>query len=598
MQKEQEAGTTYVGGEKRPALVETLYERTVTDPEKAAFVRREGEEWRPLSYGDFWRRVERFASGLARLGVGRGSRVAIVSGNRPEWPIGDLAVQSLGGVVVPVYPTLEEEQIGYILGHSGAGVAIVEGEELLRKVREAGEGLSHLVSMEGSTGVLSFGEVEALGEEEPLGDAWEEGWRSLRREDVATVIYTSGTTGRQKGAVLTHGNILSNLEGIRDALPVVREDVFLSFLPLSHVFERTCSQFLSLYVGATTYYAESMEKIPENLREVRPTLMLCVPRLYEKMYERVREQGESGGPLRRALFERAVEAGREKYRLEREGREPGALLRARLALYDKLVYRRVREATGGRVRCFVSGGAKLEQEVGEFFYACGVRIVEGYGLTETSPVICCNRLPVPRFGTVGRPIFGTSVRISEEGEIQVKGPGVTGGYLDDEEATREAFTEDGWFRTGDMGEFDAEGHLRVTGRLKHILVLSTGKNVAPEPVEAAIAAQPHVLQAVLLGDGRKYVAALVVPDYDAVRRTLGVDDGGERLAQDERCREIVGREIEEACRRFAPYERPKKFALLPRELSVEEGELTPTLKVRMHVVRERYAREIESLYQS
>jgi long-chain acyl-CoA synthetase len=227
-----------------------------------------------------------------------------------------------------------------------------------------------------------------------------------------------------------------------------------------------------------------------------------------------------------------------------------------------------------------------------------VRIIEGYGLTETSPVICCNRLPVPRFGTVGRPIFGTSVRISEEGEIQVKGPGVTGGYLDDEEATREAFTEDGWFRTGDVGELDEDGYLRVTGRLKNILVLSTGKNVAPEPVEAAIAARPHISQAVLVGDGRKYVAALVVPDYDAVRRTLGVDDGGEKLARDERCRGIVGREIEEACRRFAPYERPKKFALLPRELSVEEGELTPTLKVRMHVVRERYAREIESLYQS
>lgn len=587
---------SYAGG--RRGLVETLYERTASRPEKMAFVRKVGGEWRGISYAEFWERVRSFASGLALLGVEQGSRVAIISRNRTEWPVTDLATQSLGAIVVPIYPTLEKTQISHILNHSRARVTIVEDEELLKKVEEIKDdlpALEHLVVIDGMCEkAKTFSQVEETGARRPLED-WEEGWRAQGPDDVATIIYTSGTTGPPKGAVLTQGNILSNVEGILDALPISSEDVFLSFLPLSHVFERTCSQFLALYVGGTTYYAESMDKIPENLREVRPTLMLCVPRLYEKMYDRMQRQAAEGSALQRKVFELAVAAGRGKYALEKAGKPLGMLLRVRLMLYDRLVYRKVREALGGRIRFFTSGGAKLEPEIGEFFYAAGVRIVEGYGLTETSPVIACNRLPTPRFGTVGPPIFGTRVRISPGGEVQVRGPGVTGGYLDDPEATAEAFTEDGWFRTGDIGELK-DGYLKITDRLKHLIVLSTGKNVAPQPIETALVAKPHISQAVLLGDGRKYVSALIVPDYDAVRKTLGLDATDEELSRDERCRDLIGHEVNSACESFAAYERPKKFALLPRALTHESGELTPTLKVKMRVVREKYADVIEGLY--
>ncbi len=601
----QREATRREAGELRGtgSLVEAVFRNVESRGRKPALCWKTGHGWTSLSYEGFKGRIEGFAAGLASLGVEVGSRVALVSKNRVEWPISDLAIQSLGAVTVPVYPTLEASQIEHILNNSGACVAIVEDRELLEKVsglRNRAVALRSIIVMDGDVGsgeddVHWFNGVERTGEYSPL-EGWEERWRSIGREDVATVVYTSGTTGMPKGAVLTHGNILSNLEGTLESLPVRTEDVFLSFLPLSHIFERTSSQFLALTLGATTYYAESFEKVPENLREVRPTVALSVPRLYEKVYDRVRAQAAEGGALRRKLFEDAVSSGRRAYAIERDGGDVGPLLKARLALYDRLIFRKLREALGGQVRFFVSGGAKLGTEVGEFFYAAGIRVVEGYGLTETSPVISCNRLGRLRFGTVGLPISGTEVRISSDGEIQVKGPGVMRGYLDDEEATAEAFTEDGWYRTGDIGEFDEAGYLRITDRSKNLIVLSTGKNVAPQPIETALVTAPHISQAILLGDGRKYVSALIVPEYDAVRRELGTAAKDGELSEDERVRELIQKNLDAATTGFAAYERPKKFALLARELSHENGELTPTLKVKMRVVRKRYGGVIEKLY--
>ena len=586
------------------SLVEALYRNVERFPGKTALVKKSGGKWRTLSYAELYARVERFAAGLAGLGVGEGSRVALMSKNRPKWAISDFAVQSLGAALVPVYPTLEPGQVAHILKDSGSRILIVEDAELLervRSVRDAVPELRSIVVMDDSftdveEGLLRFGGVETAGEESPL-EGWEAGWRAITREDVATIIYTSGTTGLPKGVVLTHGNFLSNLGGILEALPIHAEDIFLSLLPLSHVFERTSGQFLALTVGATTYYAESIEKVPENLREVRPTVALSVPRLYEKMYDRVQARIRESSPLRRKLFNAAVEAGKEKYRIEREGEIPGPVLRARLRLYDRLVFGKIKELLGGRLRFFFSGGAKLNPEVGEFFYAARVRICEGYGLTETSPVISCNRPDSIRFGTVGLPLENLEVKISGDGEILVRGPGVMRGYLDNEEATAEVFTEDGFFRTGDIGEFDEAGYLKVTDRAKNLMVLSTGKNVAPQPIEVALAAAQHISQAVLLGDGRKYVSALVVPDYETVRKTLSTGAPDEELAEDTQVREIVQKDIEAATREFAPYERPKRFALLPRELNQEAGELTPTLKVRLGPVKERYGEVIEKLYE-
>lgn len=607
-------------------LVEALRRSVEARDGATALARKVGTRWVETSYGGLWKRVGDFAAGLAGLGVESGSRVALVSKNRPEWPVADYAVQSLGAALVPVYPTLEADQMRHILDDSGAIVAIVEDEEILGRVAEVRGGLPglrhvlligdpddrrlHASEVEQSLGrmphataeaadkdggpVLRMAEVEERGAASTL-EGWEETWRSLGRDDVATIIYTSGTTGTPKGVVLTHGNFLSNVEGVARALPFRADDTFLSFLPLSHVFER-CGQYLALSMGAAVYYAESVEKVPENLREVRPTVMLSVPRLYEKMHDRVRSRVAEGPALRRRLFEAAVAAGRKKYALERAGRPLGRGLGARLKLYDRLVFGKLREAVGGRLRFFVAGGAKLDAEIGEFFYAAGITIIEGYGLTETSPVIACNRMPVPKFGTVGPPLDNVEVRISGDGEVQTRGPGVMRGYWNNEEATREAFTDDGWFRTGDIGELDEEGCLKITDRIKNLIVLSTGKNVAPSPIEAAIASAPHVAQAVLFGDGRKYVSALVVPDYDAVRATLGTSATNEELSVDGRCVALVEKEVEAASARFADYERPKKVALLPRELTHEAGELTPTLKVKLRVVRERYGDRVEGLY--
>ena len=569
---------------------------------KAALVEKANGSWRSISYAEFWEKVENFAAGLSGLGVGEGSRVALMSTNRPEWPVSDLAIQSLGAVTVPIYPTLETGQVAHILSDSEARVLIVENGELLERVKEVRDRVQDLrfvvikgEVVAGDEGVLGFAEVEKTGREKPV-EGWEEGWRSLGRDDAATVIYTSGTTGLPKGAVLTHGNILSNLEGIVEALPMREDDIYLSFLPLSHVLERTSGQFLALTMGSTTYYAESIEKVPENLREVKPTVMLSVPRLYEKMYDRVMERISSGPPLRQRLFHAALADGKRRYEIEKEGGKIGRGLELRLRLWDRLVFGKLKEAVGGRARFFTAGGAKLSSEIGQFFYAAGIKIVEGYGLTETSPVISCNRLEKMRFGTVGPPIHNVEVKISEEGEILTRGPHVMQGYLNNEKATAEVFAEDGWFRTGDVGEIDDHGYLKVTDRAKNLIVLSTGKNVAPQPIETSIVAAPHVSQAVLIGDGRKYVSALLVPDYDAVRKSTGRDDTNDQLSEDAQVRSLLEKELEEATRQFAGYERPKKFALLTEELSQDRGELTPTLKVKLRVVKENYADTIEKLY--
>lgn len=582
------------------SLPEVLADTVRRQGARPALGQKVDGRWVEISYERLYERVRDFAAGLAGLGVGSGDAVALMSDNRPEWPIADLAAQSLGAITVPVYPTLEAGQVAHILEDSGAKAAIVEDAELLGRVeagRERTPALESLVVLEaaGAESALSFGAVERDGESRPL-DGWEEGWRSISRDAVATIIYTSGTTGLPKGVVLTQGNLLSNLEGIFDALPVSADDVMLSLLPLSHVFERTAGHYLGLAAGCSIYYAESIEKVPENLREVRPTLCISVPRLYEKMYDRVLQGVKEAGGLKQRMFEDAVACGKRAYDIERAGSSVGGALKLKLAVYDRLVFGKLREAVGGRLKYFVSGGAKLNPEIGKLFYAAGVRIVEGYGLTETSPVVSCNRLERIRFGTVGPPLDNLEVKIGETGEVQVKGPSVMRGYLNDEKATNEVFTEDGFYRTGDIGEFDEAGYLKITDRAKNLIVLSTGKNVAPQLVETALAAAPHISQTVLVGDGRKYVAALVVPDYDAVRRTLGSDSKNEELAADERARALIGSDIETATAGFAAYERPKRFALLPRELSQEEGELTPTLKVKLKVVRERYGELVEELY--
>jgi long-chain acyl-CoA synthetase len=582
-ERDRERVWEIAGRVRRARSLPEAFRMTVLEKaEKPALVEKVGGRWREFSFREIYRRVEDFAAGLAGLGVERGSRVAIMSANRVGWTVADVAIMSLGAATVPIFPTLGPPQVAHILEDSGARVVVVEGERQLAAVRGSG------------ALVLAFSEVERRGTRS-RDPGWEARMLSLRREDVATLIYTSGTSGRQKGVILTHGNFLSNLEAIIEVVPITDDDVGLSILPLSHVLERTCSQFLNLVGGGTNYIAESVEKVQENLLEVRPTALLVVPRLFERVFAVIREQG-TANPVRARIFESALRTARQKYRHDAGEERMSPARRLLFRLYDLLVYRKVRAGLGGRVRFCVSGGARLEPWLGEFFYGAGIPVAEGYGLTETSPVISVNRFEDLRFGTVGPPLPNVEVRLSEEGEILVRGPSVTPGYhnLPDENAA--AFTRDGFFCTGDIGSFDEGGRLKITDRAKDIMVLDTGKNVAPQPVETALANTAHIAQAMLVGDGRKFVSALIVPDFEAVRRTLGENLPAERLCADERVRELIRSEMEEAAAEFPEHERPKRFALVPREWTEEEGEVTPTLKLRRSAVATRYKDLIEELY--
>lgn len=552
-------------------------------------------EWATHTFRELYERVRHTAAGLKGLGVERGSRVAIMSSNCVGWTVSDLAIQSLGAAVVPVFPTLGPEQVAHILRDSGAGVVVVEGPEQVAAVRGSGVEVSGVVVIRGPAAAengSTLAEVERVGASKP-DPYWEDEMLTLEREDLLTLMYTSGTSGRQKGVPLTHGNILANLEAIIEVVPIRTEDVSLSILPLAHVLERTASQFLNLIGGGTNYFAESIDAVPENLLEIRPTVVLAVPRLFERVFAMARTQAASN-PRRAKIFEQAARIARRRYDAETGGERMNLAERVQFSLFDRVVYPKVREKLGGRVRFFVSGGARLEPDLGKFFYGAGVPVAEGYGLTETSPVVAVNRLDDIRFGTVGPPLPNVEVRFSEGNEILVRGPSIATGYHNLPEESGESFA-DGWFHTGDIGEFDEDGRLKITDRAKSILVLSTGKNVAPQPIETALASSAHITQAMLLGDGRKFVSALIVPDFEAARRTLGLPElSDEALCSDDRVRQLVESEVNAAAAPFTAHERPKKLELVPREWTEASGEMTPTLKLKANRIlsdnEERVAR--------
>jgi long-chain acyl-CoA synthetase len=569
---------------------------------------RTPEGWRGISSSQLRAAVEETSMGLCALGVGEGERVAILSENRPEWAIADLATLCARAVDVPVYATLTPAQIGYILGDCGAKVAFVSTPALAAKLAEVRSRLpllEHVVRFEPDPvpGTTSLDELRARGREALARDA-----QTVRRraaavvaEDLATLIYTSGTTGEPKGVMPTHGNLTSNVLAAKKAIPGVGpDDVALSFLPLSHSFERTAGFNFMLHAGATIAYAESVEKVPENMQEVRPTIMCSVPRLYEKMYARVNEKVAADPPLRRRIFQWAMSVGAAAFRHRVARTRPGLGLRLRLALADRLVFSKIKARTGGRLRLFVSGGAPLAQEIAEFFGAIGLLICEGYGLTETSPVIACNRPDRIRPGTVGLPLDGVEVQIAEDGEILTRGPHVMKGYYKRPEATAETIDSRGWLHTGDVGHLDSDGFLVITDRKKELIVTSGGKNIAPQPIENRLKTNRFFAEVVMIGDKRNYPSALVVPNFAALEawareRGLPVGDRAALVVRPEveaHYLSLVGALTTD----LAQYEKIKKVALLPAEFSQETGELTPTLKVKRRVIADKYREVIDRLY--
>ncbi|MEX2582931.1 MAG: long-chain fatty acid--CoA ligase [Gemmatimonadota bacterium] len=561
--------------------------------------------WRRLSHREVEARVERLAAGLHSLGIGGGDRVAILSENRPEWAIADFAVLALGAADVPIYATLPANQIAYILKDSGARAILVSTPEQLQKITEIRDQLSELEVVIAFDDPGSAAGVQSLQETMSNGDRVIEsgefpGVRTLAarvgRDDVATLIYTSGTTGNPKGVMLTHFNIASNVAATEqhEVFEIGPGTIALSFLPLSHSFERMVDYFY-WFAGATIAYVDSVDKIAEGFVGVRPHVVAAAPRIFEKIYTKV--MGATG--VKRVLLMWAKRVGEASVADRLAGRREGPVgFQEKLA--DRLVFSKLRERTGGRVQGFVSGSAPLSADIAKFFWAAGLPIYEGYGLTETSPVLSVNKPGKVRLGTVGIPLPGTEIRIGPEGEILARGPQVMKGYYEKPDATAETIDGDGWFHTGDVGEIDADGFLRITDRIKNIIVTAGGKNIAPAPIENVASMSSYVAQVVMIGDQRPFPSLLVVPDYENLSvwaKEKGIMDlDPVALARDPRVHELLEKETLGRLDDFARYEQPKKIAVVPREFTLESGEITPTLKVKRRVVEQNHADLIEEIY--
>ncbi|MFN2577902.1 MAG: long-chain fatty acid--CoA ligase [Pyrinomonadaceae bacterium] len=569
---------------------------------------KRGREWVYLSAPEFIRRVRHIALGLAHTGIRPQDRVALISENRPEWSIVDLAILSAGAVTVPLYTTQSVDQIEFIMRDSGARSVMISGGRVLKHARKGFANLDHLEtivvfdaeSADGLERATTLENVEAQGAaiERDNADAFEKLIGQVRADDLATIIYTSGTTGEPKGVMLTHDNFISNVQSIIIGLPISPADVSLSVLPLSHIFERTVF-YVFCYVGVSVNYAASFDQVGEFLREVRPTIMTAVPRLFEKVYHRIVKKGMSAGGLKTKIFSRSLTIGRQYAELKDKGGRLPLTLKARHAVADALVFSKWREGIGGRLRYFVSGGAPLSPTLSYAFLGAGINILQGYGMTETC-VVCANRPEDNCVGSIGKPFAGIDVGIAADGEMMVRGPNVMRGYYGHPEAT-EAAMHDGWFATGDVGYKDAEGHIFITDRKKDLFKLSNGKYIAPQQLESLLKQSEYVNQVIVIGASRKYPTALIVPDWEDLKgglRAAGEDVSGthSEISRLPAAIKLVQKDVTAITAHLADYERVRRIALLPEEFSIEKGEMTPTLKVKRAVIDKKYAQLIDELY--
>ena len=570
---------------------------------------KSGGRWVPISSDEMLARAKRIAAGLHALGVNRGDRVALLSDSRVEWTLTDAGSIFAGTIDVPIYPTLTPPQVRYILNDSGSSVLFLANREKFVELKDAlGEcpAVKHIIFFDTdgvtSTDGLTLAQLEEKGRELEQS---EPGYvdrvaAQITPDDLATIIYTSGTTGEPKGVMLTHSNLVSNLIDSSGHLSFGEGDTALSVLPLSHVFERQ-AMYMYLHRGMAVYFAESLLTIGPNLREVRPTVLVGVPRIFEKIYARIRERAAEAGRVSAVLLAWSVSVARE-YAKHVMAHEPvPAFLKLKHAIASKLVFSKWQSAFGGRMRLLVSGGAALPEDLTYIYIGAGIPIVQGYGLTETSPVITASNIEDNRVGTVGTAIPNVEIRIAEDGEIEVRGPNVMRGYYNKPEETRAVFTSDGWFKTGDIGTIDEDGFLRITDRKKELFKTSGGKYISPQPIEQAIKGSRFVNQVVLIGAERKFPAALIVPVWEQLESYCKLK-GIEVKSRSELCRhpriiDLIQRQIDGLTPNIAKYERIKKVALLENEFTIEGGELTPTLKVKRRVIDQKYRDVIEKLYE-
>ncbi len=571
-------------------------------------VKRDGK-YTNISWNEAGKAAREFALGLLEAGIEHGDRVALLSENRPEWAFTDMGILSIGAVNVPIYATNTPGQVEYILNDSAARILVVSTRKQLDKaleVRPNCPALERIVVFDelGETDypmVSTFGRVREEGAKSGKENVLEERLAAVKPTDLASIIYTSGTTGDPKGVMLIHDNFLSNCRSVKQILPVGDEDTCLSFLPLSHSFERMAGYYSPIFVGTTIAYAESIDTIRDNLQEVRPTFMASVPRIYEKFHAAVLENVRTASPLKQRIFEWSFAVGgmMSKYKISKQ--EPPASLKLKYKIADALVFKKIRENIGGRLKYFISGGAPLAQEINEFFHALGVIILEGYGLTETSPVLTTNTPDDFRFGTVGKVVPDVEIVIAADGEILAKGPNIMTGYFNKPDATAEALDENGYFHTGDIGVVDYDGFLKITDRKKDIIVTAGGKNIAPQNLENMLKSEMLISNAMVHGDRRKFLSALITVDYEKLE-PVAKEKGIERrsraeLIEDEGVLKLIGARIEAVNDKLPRYETIKKWAIIEKDFSIEGGELTPTLKVKRKVVTAQYQDVLDSFYE-
>ena len=564
---------------------------------------------RRISYNEFGGQVKNVTRGLADMGLQAGDKIAILSNNRPEWPVSDFAVFALRGRVIPIYQTLLPKQTAYILKDSETRAIFVENETQYKKIaaiKEELPGLEFIISYDEISDitipVIYFHELIEKGKihREKHRDFFEKSIESIDPEDVCSIVYTSGTTGNPKGVMLSHKGFLIDIINSEAVLSLYPSDVFLSFLPLSHLYERLAGHWCPIYRGGTIHYAQSIETVVEDIADARPTVMVSVPRLYEKVASAVKNQIETGPAFKRNLYYWAVGTGLEYHEKKTENKLTKEL-EFRHKIADKLVFQKIRNKLGGRFRCPIAGGAPLSVETLKFFEAVGMRIIEGYGMTETHLIITLTPQGKTKYGSCGKPIEGIEVKTAKDGEVLVRGETLMAGYYNNPEQTAEMIDKDGWLHTGDIGHLDKDNYLFLTDRKKNIIVTSGGKNVAPAPIEHKIKISPLIDEACLIGSGRKFISALIIPDYEALMK-LANEEGLElrnnkELAENVRVHEIVLEEIDNLQHDFARYEKVKKIRILPEPFSIEKGELTPSLKIKRSVVEKEYKEIIDGIYE-
>ena len=587
------------------SIAELFRSVTEANADRVAYQYKKEGTWADVTWAETRELVGRIGRSLLALDVAHGDRVGILSQTRLEWVLADFANANIGAVTVGIYPTLLADDCRYIIDHSDLEILFVENAEQLDKVlsvRDKLPKLRRIVLFDGAPGA----ESEAIGWDEFLAladgvgeDRLEARSAALEPDDVASIVYTSGTTGVPKGVMLTHGNLLFSCRSAIDCLEFGEDYCTLFFLPLAHVFARLIAYGM-MVKAVRVAFAESVTTVAENLKEIRPHFIPSVPRVYEKVYDKIISGAESAGGIKLKLFQWAIGVGREESRLRQAGKPMPPLLKLRHAVADRLVLGKIKAALGGRIAWAASGAAPLNKTIAEFFDACGVTILEGIGMTENTSFSNVNRLGRCKFGTVGQPGEGIEQRIAEDGEVLFRGPNVMKGYFKDPEATAEVIDEEGWLHSGDIGEIDEEGYLTITDRKKDLIVTAGGKNVAPQRIERILRTSHYISQAVAYGDRRKFVTALITlpPDVIAdwtVEQGITVDSP-EALAAHPEVRKLIEAEIEERNRQLASFETVKRFHILPRDLSIESGELTPTLKIKRKVVYDKFRSELDALY--